>query len=144
MVARYCTLHSTGNPNSSARGEVKNLARLDNKRQASFHIAVDDKEAVEAIPLNEVAWHAGDGYNGTGNRKSIGIEICESGNRQKTLDNVVKVTVAMMKLHKIPIEDLRRHYDWSGKNCPRILSANDWKEWKLLKERIRKGLLEGR
>ncbi len=42
-----------------------------------FHIAVDDKEAVQGIPLERNAWHCGDG-GGNGNRKSIGVEICYS------------------------------------------------------------------
>lgn len=49
------------------------------------HLVIDETEAIECIPLNEVAWHAGDGANGTGNRKSIGLQICESGDRVKTL-----------------------------------------------------------
>lgn len=24
---------------------------------------------------------------------------------------------------------MRRHYDWSGKNCPRILNYNNWQGW---------------
>ncbi|MEC2444681.1 N-acetylmuramoyl-L-alanine amidase, partial [Bacillus cereus] len=43
-----------------------------NDNQVSFHIAVDDKEAVQGIPLERNAWHTGDG-NGNGNRKSIGV-----------------------------------------------------------------------
>lgn len=144
MAPLYWTIHSTGNLTSTARGEVKNIARFDNPRKASFHIAVDEKEAVEGIPLNEVAWHAGDGVKGTGNTKSVGLEICESGNRQKTLDNAVEVTVKGMRELKIPITNLRRHYDWSKKNCPRILSANNWKEWYTFKERVRQGLIDRR
>ena len=46
------------------------------------------------IPLNEVARHAGDGGSGTGNRRSISIEICESGDRAKTLENAIKLTAS--------------------------------------------------
>lgn len=33
---------------------------------------------LKCVPFNKAAWHCGDGANGTGNRKSIGIEICYS------------------------------------------------------------------
>ncbi len=46
-------------------------------RPASWHFSVDEKEAINGVPINEVAWHAGDGASGTGNRKSIGIEVCD-------------------------------------------------------------------
>src|SRR5690606_3647362 len=93
---------------------------------ASWHIVVDEKEAIEAIPLDEIAYHAG---NRNGNNKSIGIEICESGNRQKTLENTVKLVAKMLHDRNWNVDKLMRHYDWSGKNCPRILNYNNWQGW---------------
>lgn len=52
----------------------------------SWHFTVDEKEIYQHLPLNENGWHAGDG--GTGNRKSIGIEICENdGDFEKAVAN---------------------------------------------------------
>ena len=61
MEPEYITIHSTGNPNSTARNERVWLTNPQNDRTASYHVVVDEKEAIEVIPLNEVAWHAGDG-----------------------------------------------------------------------------------
>lgn len=133
MVPEYITIHSTGNEKSTAQNERDWLVNPTNKRQASWHIAVDEKQAVEAIPLNEVAWHAGDKE---GNRKSIGIEICESGNREKTIQNTVKLVAGMLKERGWGVDRLRRHYDWSGKNCPRIMSANNWAGWEQFKQQV--------
>lgn len=127
MTPKHITIHSTGNPRSTAQNERDYLVNVANTRQASFHIVVDDKEAIECIPLDEVSWNAGDGYYGTGNRESISIEICESGDRQKTLENAVKVVVKIMNEQNIT--SLKRHYDWSMKDCPRIMSANGWLGW---------------
>ena len=74
MKAESITVHNTWN-DASAENEVKYM--IGNKNKVSFHIAVDDKEAVQGIPLDRNAWHAGDG-NGKGNRSSIGVEICHS------------------------------------------------------------------
>lgn len=134
MVPTSITIHSTGNPLSTARNERDNLGRVDNTRHASFHIVVDDKEAIECIPLDEVAWHAGDGYYGEGNRTSISIEICESGDRAKTLDNAAKVAAKIM-LEK-NITKMVRHFDWTGKICPRILSAEGWLGWYVFKKKV--------
>src|SRR5690606_171713 len=83
MEASTITIHNTGNPDSTAANERGWLTNPDNTRTASFHIVVDSKEAIEVVPLNEAAWHAGDGSgSNSGNRTSIGIEICE---RDKTL-----------------------------------------------------------
>ena len=121
MTPLYLTIHSTGNPNSYATGERKWLTNSTNTRTASFHVVVDEKQAVECIPLSEVAWHAGDGGKGTGNRKSIGLEICESGDREKTLENAISLAAKILRDHGLGASTLRRHRDWRAKNCPRIL-----------------------
>ncbi|HDR7714084.1 TPA: hypothetical protein QCX89_006241 [Bacillus cereus] len=43
----------------------------------SFHIAVDDKKAVQGLQLEWNAWTCGDG-NDSDKRKSISVEICYS------------------------------------------------------------------
>ena len=142
MTPQYITIHSTGNPSSTARNERGWLTNPSNTRTASWHIVVDEKEAIEAIPLNEVAWHAGDG-NGQGNRASIGIEICESGNREKTLRNAVQLVAKLLKERGWGVDRLRRHFDWSGKICPRILQPNNWAGWEQFKRDVQKEISGG-
>ncbi len=136
MKPEYLTIHSTGNEKSTAQNERDNLNRPDNTSTTGFHIVVDDRHVIECIPLNKVAYHAGDGANGTGNNKSIGLEICESGDRAKTVENAVEVSAKILHQYNWGIDKLKRHYDWSGKNCPRILSANNWKEWEVFKAKV--------
>lgn len=140
MVPEYLTIHSTGNPKSTAQNERDNLDRPNNTTTTGFHIVVDEKEAIECIPFNKVAYHAGDGAYGQGNSKSIGLEICESGNRAKTLENAVKVSAKILHEMNWGIDRLKRHYDWSRKNCPRILSANNWSGWNKFKRDVQKEL----
>ena len=137
MNATTITIHNTGNPSSSAANERGWLTNPSNARKASFHIAVDEREAVNGIPLNENAWHAGDGTDGAGNRKSIGIEICESGNYAKTLDNAATLAASMLKERGWGVDRLRRHYDWSGKICPRLMyDGGAWTGWGLFKAAV--------
>lgn len=143
MTPQYITIHSTGNPKSTARNERAWLTNPSNTVTASYHIVVDEREAIEAIPLTEVAWHAGDGGSGTGNRKSIGIEICESGDRAKTLANAVNLTAKLLKERGWGVDRLRRHYDWSRKSCPRILQPNNWAGWEKFKAAVQKELSGG-
>ena len=90
---------------------------------------VDDKEAIQAIPLNRNAWHAGDG-NGTGNRKSIGIEICYSKSGGKRFDqaekNAAYLTATLLKKYSWGIDRVKRHKDWSGKDCPHRTIDRGW------------------
>ena len=137
MKPQYLTIHSTGNPSSTAKNERAWLTNPSNTRTASWHIVVDEREAIEAIPLNEVAYHAG---TAAGNNTSIGLEICESGNREKTLAHAAEVAASILKKYGWGVDRLRRHYDWSGKNCPRILSANNWAGWNDFKKLVQKEL----
>lgn len=137
MTATSITLHSTANPKSTAQNERDNLAREGNLRSASFHIAVDDKQAIECIPLNEISYHAG---VREGNNTSISIEICESGDRAKTIQNTVELTAKLLHERKWGVGKLKRHFDWSGKICPRIMSANNWADWNKFKTNVKKEL----
>lgn len=138
MQPNTITIHSTANPRSTAQNERDNLNRPGNTSSTGFHIVVDEKEAIECIPLNKVAYHAGDGRHGQGNSRSISIEMCESGNRDKVIQNTVKLTAKMLHERNWGLNELKRHYDWSGKNCPRILNYNNWQGWDKFKADVEK------
>ena len=79
---------------------------------------VGNNEIYQHLPINESGWHSGDGENGTGNRKSIGIEIAEVYGADRT---AVKFVAELVKSTGIPIENIVPHKSWSGKNCPRLI-----------------------
>ena len=127
MNPEFITVHNTYN-DATAENEVAYMIRNDN--QVSFHIAVDDKEVVQGLPLERNAWACGDG-NGSGNSKSISVEICYSlsgGDRYyKAEDNAAIVVAQLMKQYNIPISKVRTHQSWSGKYCPhRMLAEGRW------------------
>lgn len=106
-----------------------------NTSSTSFHFAVDDKEIIQGLPLNRNAWHTGDGTNGTGNRKSIGVEICYSksgGPKYKAAEKLaIKFVAQLLKERGWGVDRVRKHQDWNGKYCPhRILSEGRWDEVK--------------
>ncbi len=112
------TIHSTGNPKSTAQNERGWLDNPSNNRDASWHYVVGEGIVIQAIPDTEQAWHCG---HSTGNKHSIGIEIIESGNRAAVLETAAQFVAQKMKEYRIPLDGIKRHYDWTGKNCPRIL-----------------------
>lgn len=129
MVADTITVHNTYN-DATAENEVKYMIGNDN--QVSFHIAVDDKEAVQGIPLDRNAWHAGDG-NGRGNRNSIAVEICYSksgGDRfVKAERNAAELIAGMLKARGWGIDKVKKHQDWSGKYCPHRTLDMGWQRF---------------
>ena len=113
----WITVHNTGNPSSSAKNERGWLTNPENTRSASWHIAVDGKEAYEAIPLDEVAYHAG---TSEGNNTSIGIEVCDSagevGEKQ-----AIELIASLLIAKDWGTDKVRTHKSWSGKDCPHII-----------------------
>ncbi|SFE11697.1 N-acetylmuramoyl-L-alanine amidase [Paenibacillus algorifonticola] len=144
MQATTLTIHNTGNASSTAANERAWLTNASNDRQASYNIVVDQIGSIECIPLNENTWHSGDGSKaGSGNRTSISIEICESGDYSKALDNAVELVADMLKQRGWGVDRLRRHYDWSGKICPRLMyDGGKWTGWVAFKNRVAEKLQE--
>ena len=113
----WITVHNTGNPSSSAKNERGWLTNPENTRSASWHIAVDGKEAYEAIPLDEVAYHAG---TSEGNNTSIGIEVCDSAGEAGE-KQAIELIASLLIAKGWGTDKVRTHKSWSGKDCPHII-----------------------
>ncbi|MBS5134829.1 MAG: N-acetylmuramoyl-L-alanine amidase [Oscillospiraceae bacterium] len=122
----YITIHETGNKAKGADAEAHGAYVRGDSAEASrvsWHYSVDDDSIVQHIPDGEKAYHAGDGANGPGNAKSIGIEICVNadGDFEKAKANAASLVRLLMKEHQIPAANIKQHHDWSGKDCPQII-----------------------
>lgn len=145
---KYIVIHYTGNDGDSDEGNI-NYFKSPNRR-ASAHFFVDDDSISQSVPITNVAWHCGgDKYkNSLGgsmykivtNTNSIGIEICDT-KRDGTYNisiatkrNVIKLVRALMDDFNVPIENIVRHYDVTGKHCPRYYV--DDVAWAMFKQEI--------
>lgn len=137
---KFIVVHDTGNKNigAGAINHYKYFAGGD--RQASAHYFVDDKGVVQIIEDAHASWHCGDGRGkfGITNTNSIGIEICVNpdSNYNIALDNTIVLIRELMSYYNIPKRCVVRHFDASGKICPKSMSENNWKAWKDFLEKI--------
>ena len=119
MTPKGVCIHNTAN-DASARNEISYMQS--NNNEVSFHIAVDDQEAIQGLPLDRNAWHAGDGGNGQGNRNYIAVEICYSksgGSRFEAAEKrAAKEVAALLKKYGWGTDKIKDHRSFSGKNCP--------------------------
>ena len=127
MNPMYVVVHNTAN-DATAANEIKYMQS--NNNQVSFHFAVDDKEVIQGLPLDRNAWACGDGATGDGNRKGIQVEICYSksgGVRFENAEkNAAKLIAMLLKERNWDISRVKRHYDFSGKNCPHRTMQVGW------------------
>ena len=122
MKVSYITVHDTGN-SGPAVNEIKYM--ITNNHQVSFHLAVDEAEVIQGLPLDRNSWACGDGANGIGNRQSINVEICRPTHVNQSLyrraeENAVYVVARLLYENQLSIEKLKKHQDWSGKTCPNV------------------------
>jgi len=128
MKPEYICVHDTANLNATALAHAVYLSKnsIAERLPVSWHVTVDDINIIQHLPFNESGWHAGDGASGPGNRKSIGVEICEftdEGKRHKAEENAMRVVACLANEFSIPAECVVQHHHWADKNCPRVLRS---------------------
>ena len=152
----YVVVHDTGNPGAGANAEMHNryITNLNNDSKSSsisWHFTVDERSIYQHLPLDEVAWHAGDGsrkygevyFNndyqawsiGGGNYNGIGIESCidKGSDYTKTMRILAKLVAELLIDFELSIDRVKQHNHFSGKNCPQVMRENDrWNEFILL------------
>lgn len=131
-------IHYTANPGTSAsqnRSYFANLAET-GETSASAHFVIGyEGEIVQCIPLQEI------GYAVKGrNYDSVSIECCyleESGKfTDETYHSLLKLVSWLLGKYELDEDDVKRHYDEGGKNCPKYYVENE-EEWNRLVEDIR-------
>lgn len=122
------SIHNTYN-NASAKNEISYMKSNNNK--VSFHIAVDDVEAIQGLPLDRNSWSCGDG-SGQGNRNHISIEICYSkdgGTKFIAAEKrAAKVVAELLRKYGWGINRVKAHRDFANKNCPHRTNMNEFKK----------------
>lgn len=138
MTPKFIIVHNTYN-DAPAKNEIAYMTRNDSS--TSFHIAVDDVEAIQGIPFNRNSWNCGDGRNGNGNRNGISIEICYSksgGERwEKAKANAVELIAQLLKQYGWGIEQVKKHQDFANKYCPHRILDEGWEGFlNLIREKL--------
>lgn len=130
MTPKGICVHNTANK-ASALSEVSYMIR--NNNAVSFHVAIDDYQAVEAIPETRNAFHAGDGRNGNGNRNYYAVEICystgDSAKFAQSEKNAAYYIACKLKEHGWGIDKVKKHQDFSGKYCPHKTLDLGWERF---------------
>lgn len=145
---RYLVYHYTGNDGDKAANNAAYFQR--NIVKASAHYFVDDTTVYLSVPDLKIAWSVGGSkyanadktgggtmYGVITNTNSISIEMCDTIRNgvyqasEATLANAAALGRALMEKYGIPIENVYRHFDVTGKHCPSYLvSARKWAEFK--------------
>lgn len=145
---QYLIIHYTGNDGDNA---ASNAAYYHNTVvEASAHYFVDDTTVYRSVPDLKVAWAVGGKkyasaertgggtmYGIITNTNSLSIELCDTVKdstyqaSNATISNAIKLCVELMAKYDIPIENVYRHFDVTGKLCPIYMVDTDrWTDFK--------------
>ena len=148
---QYIVIHYVGSE-STAANNVIYFNGADRQASADYFVG----HAGEICEYNpdidhQYSWHCGGGkqsskggtfYGKCTNKNSIGIELCtkKSGSgwtfSELTLDSAAKLTSYLMQKYGVPAENVIRHFDVTGKNCPGVSGWGytggdaEWNKWK--------------
>lgn len=120
-------IHYTANPGSSARANRDYFEGLKDSHttKASSHFIVGlEGEIVQCIPTAEISYASNDR-----NSDTVSIECChpdETGQfNTATYDSVVNLTAWLCKRFGLTSEAVIRHYDITGKECPKYFVEHE-------------------
>ena len=134
---KYIMIHQTANTSKGANAYMHaKLQANGNSRQASWHYQVDADNIYQSFPDTAQAWHAGNRYY---NQNSIGIELTvnSDGNYIGTVEHGAELVKYLMNKHNVPISNVIRHKDASGKYCPReLLDGKNGITWAKFKQMV--------
>ena len=116
-------IHYVGNPNTTAqanRNYFESLSSGEEGTYASSHFIVGlEGEVLQCIPLTEIAY-----ASNIRNADTVAIEVCHPDETGAFSDASYRRTVELTawlcrEFGLDPMEDVIRHYDVTGKICPR-------------------------
>ena len=127
-------IHYTANPGSSAQDnrDYFNGLQDSHETQASSNFVVGlDGEIIQCVPTWEVAYASNDR-----NYDSVSIEVChpdETGRfTKKSYESLVQLTAWLCVKFGLTADDVIRHYDVTGKNCPKYFVEHEdaWEDFR--------------
>lgn len=130
-------IHYVGNPNTTAEN---NRNYFDNPTTTvSSHFVVGlQGEIIQCVPIYERS--AASNHR---NKDTISIETChpdESGKfNEATYNSLVKLTAYLCYEFDLKADDVIRHYDVTGKICPKYYVENE-SEWDNFKKDVEKAI----
>ena len=123
---QYIAIHYTANPGATAmanRDYFENLASTQETKVSSHFVVGLEGEVVQCIPTSEMSY-----ATNSRNVDTLSIECCHADETGKfndsTYDSVVKLTAWLCTRFGLTSENVIRHYDVTGKDCPKYYVEN--------------------
>lgn len=132
-------IHYVGNPNSTAQNNRDYFDKWDTTVSSHFVVGLDG-EIIQCVPLYEKS-----AASNNRNKDTISIEVCHPDDSGKyndvTYESVVTLVSWICNQFSLDESDVIRHYDITGKICPKYYVENSY-AWDTLKNDVKEKLAE--
>ena len=120
---RNIVIHYVGNPGTTAQQNRDYYASRSSEVSSHFVIGLKG-EIIQCIPLHEKS-----SASNHRNKDTISIEVCHPDESGKFTDasyqSLVKLTAWLLDVCDLDSNDVIRHYDITGKDCPRYFVQHE-------------------
>ena len=131
---RNIVIHYVGNPGATAQQNRDYYASRSSDVSSHFVIGLKG-EVIQCIPLHEKS-----SASNHRNKDTISIEVCHPDVSGKFTDasyqSLVKLTAWLLDVCNLDSDDVIRHYDITGKQCPLYFVTHEDK-WEQFRQEIK-------
>ncbi len=132
-------IHYVGNPDTSAQNNRDYFDKASTEVSSHFVVGLEG-EIIQCVPLYERS-----AASNERNKDSISIEVChpdETGKfNEATYNSLIKLVAWLCNEFSLDEKQIIRHYDITGKECPKYYVENE-AEWDTLKKDVEEMLDE--
>jgi len=140
---KFIAIHYTANNGDTAKGNCNYFSAAN--RNASAHYFVDETSVYQSVEDGDTGWSVGAknyAHSTCRNPNSISIEMCSKRDAKGAyyiepvvVAKTIELTKILMAKYNVPVSNVLRHYDITGKNCPEPF-VRDLGKWNAFKNSL--------
>ena len=132
---KYIVVHDIIDERFATMREYRNYIARDSGAKVSIHYLVGARAVIKILEDDWRGWHVGDGISKevtNSNSIAVAMFIRDKKDVSRTVQNTLELINALREKYNISIKNVKRHYDVTGKSCPKLLMEDEvWSKFQL-------------
>ncbi|MEG1481146.1 N-acetylmuramoyl-L-alanine amidase [Clostridium sp.] len=131
---KYIVIHGIDIRKYKNINDYKIYVKTNDKAKESVHYIVSDNEIIKLLKDNNRALHIKDKVTkeiNNSNSVSVSIGLRYGMDARKVFNNLIELVNKLRHEYNIPLKNIIRHYDVTGKRCPEeLMNEFTWHKFK--------------
>lgn len=142
---KFIVVHDITDSRFDTMREFRNYIAHDKEAKISVHYLVGARAVVKILEDEWRGWHVGDKpTKDITNSNSISVAMFIRDNKDigRVIKNTVDLVNKLREKFNIPVKNVKRHYDVTGRRCPEILiNKESWNRFVLALKGVQEDLI---